>query len=143
MNGSIENQSNGFCSPIEKTEMACKVYKTVFYAMQRSKHRFSVTKQLFLAFPHLSPNFLLFLSFFLFLALLLQHLVLSPSSLQCYRRPGHILKILYLPDTFLVRFERFYIGLILSWSYFNIFQSDFTFAECVALVIFLDNLKKI
>ena len=33
LNGSIEDQSNGFCSPIEKTQMASTVYKTVFYAM--------------------------------------------------------------------------------------------------------------
>ena len=83
LNGSIENQSNGFCSPIEKTQMASTVYKTVFYAI----HEVSIISRtyktvisclfciLFLLFPcfflHFSCVFLVLYFFFPFFFFLL------------------------------------------------------------------------
>ena len=75
LNGSIEDQSNGFCSPIEKTQMASTVYKTVFYAMHEvsivSRTYKTVISCPFLVFLHSSCVFLVLYFFFPFFFFLL------------------------------------------------------------------------
>ena len=130
--GPLRTSQMAFAAQQKKLKWLPQVYKTVFYAMHEvsivSRTYKTVISCLFACFSCLFlvliefssfssfflhfPRPLLFLSLLLFLALLLQNLVLSPCSLQCDCRPGQIVK---------GNFVSHFICPLLPWSAFNIY----------------------